>query len=313
MFFRSIAGGFRSALRRPGLVLLLWAWHTVLALVVTLPAWSRIRASSELLPETDVLLRGVQVGTLIELLQREAAVLPMLVATILGLVGVSVLSNAFLAAGTLEVLLAGDDRRLLHRFFRGAGHFFSRSLALLAIASLSVMVVGGLSAAALSAALRPLGAGGSEVGGFVAGLVTLGVLALVAGVFLLALDYARVVLVIGDTPGAVRTWFRALRFVLVHPVATGGIGILFAILVLTTLSLAAWLPLQLGATEWWAILSAVAVQQLLVLARVGVRVSQIAAQADLYQLATPTPVPEPAAAPLPSSMADTARPIETPA
>ena len=127
--------------------------------------------------------------------------------------------------------------------------------------------------------------------------MTLGVLALLAGVFLLALDYARVVLVTGDRPGAVRTWFLALRFVLVHPIATGGIGVLFAILVLTTLSLAAWLPLQLGAIQWWAIVTAAALQQLLVLARVGVRVSQLAAQAHLYQLATPTPAPVPAAAP----------------
>ncbi len=297
MIFRSVGNGLRAAMRRPGLVLLLWAWHTVLALVVTLPAWSRIRAGSELLPETDVLLRGVQVGTLIELLQREAAVLPVLAATILGLVGVSVLSNAFLAGGMLEVLLAGDDRRLLHRFFRGAGHFFFRSLGLLAIAALFVAVVAGLAAAALSAALRPLTAGGSEAGGFVAGLVTLGVLALLAGVFLLALDYARVVLVTGDRPGAVRTWFLALRFVLVHPIATAGIGVLFAILVLASLALAAWLPLQLGAIQWWAIVTAAALQQLLVLARVGVRVSQLAAQAHLYQLATPTPAPVPAAAP----------------
>ncbi|RPJ75091.1 MAG: hypothetical protein EHM24_04905 [Acidobacteria bacterium] len=297
MFFRAITGGFKAAARRPGLVLLLWAWHTVLALVVTLPAWAGIRTASEMLPETDVLLRGVQLGTLIELLQRDAGVVPMLLATVAALVGVSLLSNAFLAGGMLEVLLAGDDRRLLHRFFRGAGHFFFRSLALLAIAALFVVVVGGLAAAALSAALRPLAAGGSEAGGFLSGVLTLGVLALVAGVFMLALDYARVVLVIGDRRGAVRTWFRALRFVLVHPVATGAIGILFAILVLTTLWLAAWLPLQLGATEWRAILTAVAVQQLLILARIGVRVSQIAAQAHLYELATPTPVPEPAAAP----------------
>ena len=76
MLFRAITGGVKAAARRPGLVLLLWAWHTVLALVVTLPAWSRIRAASELAPETDVLLRGVQLGTLIELLQREAASCP---------------------------------------------------------------------------------------------------------------------------------------------------------------------------------------------------------------------------------------------
>lgn len=313
MFLRVIAAGFVSALRRPGLVLLLWAWHTILALVVTLPAWAGIRTASEMLPETDVLLRGVQLGTLIELLQRDAAVVPMLLATVAALVGVSLLSNAFLAGGMLEVLLAGDDRRLLHRFFRGAGHFFFRSLALLAIAAFFVTVVGGLAAAALSAALRPLAAGGSEAGGFLSGVLTLGVLALVAGVFMLALDYARLVLVIGDRRGAVRTWFRALRFVLVHPIATGGVGIVFAGLVLATLTLAAWLPLQLDATQWWAILTAVAVQQLLVLTRVGVRVSQLAAQAHLYQSATPTPVPVPVADPLPSSTADTARPIEDPA
>ena len=39
MFFRAIAGGFKLAARRPGLLMLLWAWHTCLALVAVLPFW----------------------------------------------------------------------------------------------------------------------------------------------------------------------------------------------------------------------------------------------------------------------------------
>ena len=306
MIFRSFGNGLRAALRRPGLVLLLWAWHTALALIVTLPAWSRIRAATAMTPETDVLLRGLQLGTLIELLQRDGVVMPLLVATVMGLVGVSLLSNAFLAGGTLEVILSGDGRSLLHRFFRGAGHFFFRSLGLLAIAACSVVAAGGLAGVALSAAFRPMTAGGWEAGAFLSGLVTLGALAVVAGAGMLALDYARVMLVAGDGRGMVRTWFRALRFVLGRPLATGTIGILFGGLVLAALALAAWLPLQLGASHWVAIMSAALLQQVLVAARIGARVWQIATQAHFYRLATPLPAPEM----VPASPLDEGSPLE---
>jgi hypothetical protein len=299
MLVRAIAGGFRSALRRPGLVLLLWAWHTVLALVVTLPAWSRMHSATALAPETDVLLRGVQLGTLIELLQQEGAVVPTLVMTMMALAGVTLLSNAFVAGGILEVLVADDARPLLHRFFRGAGHFFFRSLRLLVTATVAFVLVGGLVAAALSAALRPLSSGGWEPGALLAGLLVSAVVGAVAGLAFVSLDYARVRLVTGDGRRMLRNWLGALRFVLGRPLATGVIGFGLFGLVLATMALAAWLPLRLGATNWVAIATASILQQLVVAAWIAVRVWQLASEAEFYRLAMPPPAPEPAGAPLP--------------
>ena len=297
MFFRAIAGGFRMAARRPGLVLLLWAWHTGLALVAVLPFWSWVRSATALSPDTDVLLSGIQVGTLIELLQQHGTALPTLVLTVFALAALTMLSNAFVAGGTLEVLLgAGDERPLLHRFFRGAGHFFFRSLRLLALVTLVCVFVAGLATAAISAVLRPLTANGWEPGTAVAGMLTLAAIGVIVGLCLLSLDYARVLAVAGDRRQMVRTWLAGVRFMLGQPVTVAAIGLLFAFLVLGALALGAWLPLPLGATAWGAIVAALLLQQVLLMLRVGARVWQLASEVDLYRLSTP---PEPVAPPAP--------------
>jgi len=298
MIVRPVANGFRAAFRRPGLVLLVWAWYTTLALVVTLPAWSRLRAATAARPETDVLLHGLQLGTLIELLQQETAVVPTLVATVMALACVALLSNAFVSGGILEVLLAGDEHPLLHRFFRGAGHFLSRSLRLLVLACVTAFVVCGLVTFGMVTALRPL-ANGSERGLVLSNLLLAVLVGFAAGVVFLALDYARVVLVREDGRGMLRAWLRGLRFVLVHPLATGVVGFGFFGLVLVLAALGAWLPTLIGAASWPAILTAAVIQQVCVGAWIALRIAQLAAQADLYDLATPVPAPEPEPAPAP--------------
>ena len=307
MIPRVIVGGIRAALRRPGLVLLLWAWHTALALVVTLPFWSRLRAATATSPETDALMGGLQLGTLLELLQQHGAVVPALVATALALAGVALLSNAFLAGGILEVLVtSADERPLLHRFFRGAGHFFFRSLRLLAVTLVVFAVLAGLAAAGLSAALRPLTSGGWEPGSLLSGAVVLAAVAAIGGACLLTLDYARVVLVIGDRRKMIATWFRAARFVLAHPLVTGIIGVVFGGLVLATLALGAWAGSRIGGLGWGAIATALVVQQALVFARVAARVAQLAAESDVCRLVLPAALLEPIPAPPPEPLAPAA-------
>lgn len=307
MIGTALRAGVRSATRRPGLVALLWAWNLALALLMTLPFWAWISRVSSANPETDVLLDGVDVGVIVQLLGADIAILPSLLAGVAGLVVLSLVSGAFLSGGILEVVLHdGDDRPLLHRFFRGAGHFFGRFLRLLIVAGLTAILAVALVRAVLTGATRPFRVGGSEPAAFWAGLAVQFGVGLAIVFFALALDYARAMTVLTGRRGMVRTWLLALRFVVRHLGGVTLIGIAAGVGVLLTIGALAAYDIAYGARTWAVIGGSILVQQAMALARTAVRVGQVGAQATycagfvslgtlapLPEILEPAPLPEP--------------------
>ncbi|HSK09593.1 MAG TPA: hypothetical protein VK911_08450 [Vicinamibacterales bacterium] len=268
-----------TAARRPGLVFLLWAWYTALALVAAVPYRAWLAGITGAAPETDVLLEGVQVGTLVELLQASDSAFPWLPAILAGLVGLALLSNAFLSGGLFQVMVVPGPDRLLPGFFQAAGHFFFRSLGLLAITA-ALLLVAAAGAAALGALLGAV-AGNNEAVGAAAALIVLLLLAGVAAFLLLALDYSRVRLVTGDRIGVVRTWLDGARFVAAHPLRAVTPGVLYGAAIAGTLVLAAWATAARAPHAWAAILAVIVLQQARLLVRVLLRVGLVAAEVNV--------------------------------
>lgn len=284
--------GLRAAARRPRLAVALWLVNLTLAAAAATPAMLAFREAFDRAPAADRLRQGFSFGLTVELLQAWPGRLATLVSFALAAAVLALLANALTSGGVLEVLTTGDDRRFLHRFGRGAGHFFGRFLRVGIAAGLTLVALAGLVAAAAGALARRLEESPWEPMWVVMGGARLGLIALVALVALVALDVARIRLVREDGRRAVRLYWGSLALVLRHPVATLGIWAGTAALFALVLGLYALVRAVAPAQAWAGILFMVLAQQAVMLCRAALRVALFAGEIALVErLAAPLSTP----------------------
>lgn len=311
MFITCALRGLGRALANPRLAVLLWLVNAGLAAIAAIPAFFHLSSALGSRPEGDRLLDGFSFGLMAELGHYQGAWAGILMSMLLPLAAVALLGNALISGGVLEVLTAQDDRRLLHRFGRGAGHFFGRFFRAGLVAGLVGLVVAGVLAALVRWIGRRLEDSAWEPMGFLVALVRFGLVALVVLVVLMALDLARVRMVLEDSRQAIRLFFRSLTFVLRHPVKVLGLwavnSVVLGGVMLAYLAYCSGFP----ATRGRFILAMVIVQQAVMLCRAGLRVGLWAGEIALWErMAPPTPVrlarPEPVPAESPAPPEPTA-------
>lgn len=302
--FSSIRNGLQTAWRQPRLVILLWAWNLTLGMIVALPMWAWLRGALDLSVEGESFLGRFNIGVLADLTKyADPNPFDLMGAGVRGALLVALVASAFTNGGILEVLGSPDDRRtFMHRFFRGGGHFFWRFVRLSALAGVGAVLVSGIVAAATSAALQPLSDAESGYGPYLAGLVTLAAIAVFGGLFVLALDYARIRVANDDSRGMFRAYVAALAFVLRHALATYGMAAAILIIVGILLLLYVGHETVWTTSGWGTLLLLVIVQQAVVLARTGLRVALVGAERD-YFLAHQPPAAQPVVQPVPPAPA----------
>lgn len=273
--------GLRQASRRPGLASLSWLWNVAFASTLVLPVWTWWHGATALAPEADVLLTRFSFSVFGELVRNDRS-LTTLVSMFWAVGLLALAGQALVAGGTIEVLTSDDARPFLHRFFRGAGHFFGRFLR----AGVLAVVVFALAAAIVFAAFGPIGRVLEEVDwepawylGQAAWLLALALLALFAT---LALDYARIRMAQDDSRRTIRAFLGAVRFVVTHLKATIGVWLLIA--TPTAIVFAAYVAYTevVPAATWGAILLMVVVQQLTIWLRAGLRVAMVAGEIEVW-------------------------------
>ncbi len=272
---RPIAGTLRAlrrTLRNPRLVLLLWAAHLAIAGVAAYPVLRHLDRMLAHSPAGDEFLARFSLPLFADLMRAGGdwgTVLgPLAVLVVL----LTLLWNVLAAGGALESLLSADPARLAHRFGRGAGRFFGRflrmGLAAMPTALLAAVVLAG-PVFAVSQGLDDTAEGAKYWLGL-AGLL----LAFLALLFvLLALDLARIRVARDDVRRGVRVFFATLRALVRRP---GRVLALWALLALLFAALAAvYLAIRslLPPTGGAALFALVLAQQLLMLARAGLRVA----------------------------------------
>jgi hypothetical protein len=292
----SLGSGLAGAWRRPKLVATVWAWNLMVALAAAVPFFRWLREALSNSPEADLLVRRFSFGLFSELLQDAGPALNMASAAAFAAVLLGFLGNPLLAGGILEVLGSRDDRPLLHRFFRGAGHFYGRFLRLLLLSTVAAAIVAALVAGLLGAALRPLRESAWEPGDQVAGLLVMAAVVVVLALFWLGLDYARIQVSRGDSRGMWRASLSGLRFALRYRGKT--FGLLAAYWILLGIMAAAYLAFRQAVPSHTAGLIALmfVAQQAFVLARTGLRVAALASERELHLALRPAvglaPLPE---------------------
>lgn len=296
MFITCALRGLGRALANPRLALLLWLVNAALAAIAAVPAFLHLSSLLATRPAGDRLLHGFSFGLMAEMGHYQGAWGSILMSVLWPLAVVALLGNTLTSGGVLEVLTTRDERRLLHRFGRGAGHFFGRFFRAGLVAGLVGLVVAGMLAVLVRWIGRRLEDSAWEPTGLVVALVRFALVGLVVLLVLMALDLARVRIVLEDSRQAIRLFFRSLAFVLRHPVKVLGLWAVNSLVLLGVL--AAYLAYcnRFPATRWRLILAMVAVQQAVMLARAGLRVGLWASEIALWERMAPaaTPVaPEP--------------------
>ena len=313
----SIKEGLRSAVRHQKLTWLIWAWYGLLALIPAFPAWNWWNAVLGASPEAASALKRFDIGVFLDLTRSQGVGgLGLLSAAAMAAATVAIVSSAFVFGGVLEVFGSEDDQRpFMHRFYRGGGHFFWRFFRLALTAGVCTVLAVGIVAGPVARSLAHFANTEWEPAGYLFGLVVALTVALIAGLFLLALDYARIRVARDDSRRMLKAYFGGLRFVLRHLFAAYGIAIAIAVALAVLMAVyVAYETKAPAAGSWGAIGLLFLLQQAVVLGRVFLRVTLVGAERHFHVKALPKPVPVLAtefvttAAPLPPASADPDQP-----
>lgn len=284
-----LGSGFRAAFAQRRLIATVWIWNLLLAIVVAAGTSRWLGSAFDFSPEADRTLQRFQFGLFLELQQYDRfSPFTFLNGTVLGLILLSAVSNPLLSAGVLEVLVSRDDRPVLHRFFRGAGHFFGRFLRLLAISGAALMVLAIVITAIGSAISRGFGSAGWERVWLTAGLVRLVLLVAMAALVMAVLDVARARVIVAPTEirGMVRAWTGAARSVFGHFGALSGIYVALGAVWLALAAIGLGIVSVTPATNWVGIWLLIGVQQIFMVARATLRIARAGATLEYVGLTT---------------------------
>jgi lysylphosphatidylglycerol synthetase-like protein (DUF2156 family) len=218
---------------------------------------------------------------------------------------VAFVSSAFTFGGMLEVFGSDDDQRsFMHKFFRGGGHFFWRFFRLAMMAGVCLVLATGAVSALMAAVTSPMSKSEWEPAGYIGGVATMVVVAAVAALFLLALDYARIRVARDDSRRMLKAYASGLGFVLRRLFTVYGIAIAIVFLLVgLVLCYVAYETNAPAAGTWAAIAVLFVLQQVVVLGRVFLRVALVGAERHFHLTSLPKPLP------LAVSFADSVAPV----
>lgn len=279
-----LRSGWRASLGRPRLLLTLWFWNALMGLVVAMGMSRWLTAAFGWSPVADQTLERFRMGLLVELTQYDRfSPFTFAAGVVWALVLIAALSNALISAGVLEVLTSGDNRPLLHRFFRGAGHFFGRFLRLLIITGVALLLIWIIVGALTRPIVSALGESSWERTWIAAGLLRFAVLGALVALLMAVLDIARAQVATApvEQRGMLRAWWKGARALFRHLGTVAAIylvlGLCWVVLALVGLAIV----FAVTPTSWAAIAMLILVQQAFMFVRAGIRVARAGAVVEL--------------------------------
>ena len=290
----AFASGLHAAASRPWVVAAVWAWHLVIATAVAVPLFRVLVAATGLAPATDALLERFSFSLVGELQQYNN--LPVGSTLMMGAVSALIVALAS-APALLALVITSLDRSprpAAGELAAMAGRYYVPFLRLFvagrAVGLLAAALAGGL----MAAALRPVRLSQWELGRLASGPVTIAFALVALALFWAATDYAMIHAIRTDSRRMFAAWRIGLRAAFTRPLATLGLWLLWAFLLALLAVLLFAVLGTLDARTPAAIVLAVVVQQLFVLARIGLRVSLLAAEGAVGRIgpeAVPVAVP----------------------
>ncbi|MEO8275698.1 MAG: hypothetical protein ABI639_05725 [Thermoanaerobaculia bacterium] len=286
--FQLATAAIRKTAKNLRLIALLWIAQLAIAAIAGYPVFRYLDSALSHSPAGDEFLHRFSLP-LVSDLARAGASQGIPLGSLLTLVIVlTLLWNAGAAGGALETLLSNDPVSTLHRFARGAGRYFNRFLRMGLVAAATAIVIAAVLSGpvfAVSGALDDAAEGAKQWLNFAGVLLAL----LAVLTVLLALDLARTRVARDDRRKGVAVFFATLRALLRRPLLVLGLwfwlAAAFAALALLYSALCHVLPTGAGL----ALFAVVVLQQLLAMARAGMRVALWSGEIAIVDRRSPEP------------------------
>lgn len=123
----------------------------------------------------------------------------------------------------------------------------------------------------------------SEMVPYVYYMVKNGVAILVLGLITLCFDYAKIRMVVDDRISALFAFWAGVKFVFTHFLSTVGLYIFLSLIGIILIVLYALVEGAIDQTGYWTIVFVFLIQQIYILARLGLKATFYASQTQLYQ------------------------------
>lgn len=275
MIVQSIAAGFRSIRRRPGLVVLFYAINLVLAVVLAVPVYIVLESTVGPTGFGQELARSFDLTLWADILEEVSDLLAALQIQLLWMIPLYLVWKAAASAGLIHAL-RGDQGR---SFWQGVGRYTAKAL-LVGLGFVILAGIGLVGVVMLAVVLSAFWPG--EVGSFWITFVFAPTLVIsVVAVLDLMHDYARMALVVDD-----QSAWNALLTGLMWPLRHGQASWLYlawfvpaaALLLLPTL-----FEMNAAAATGFAVWGLFFIQQVLLLLRSAVTVGWFGSETALYE------------------------------
>ncbi|GAB4055833.1 hypothetical protein [Spirosoma litoris] len=291
-----------------GSIRLLWLIYSinlVLGLVAALPFYNTLKLEDQNSLAFMNLLDGFDYTIYSDFMHRsERVIAPLLsVGRWLGLVYIFL--SVFFSGGILLRFAQPNARFSAGLFWQGCSHYVARFLRLFAVVLLFVVVGAGFWLVAGSLVGVALNNTLTERGEFWIGAVFFVLFAFTATLLFCIGDYAKVLMFREDEQNAFRAFGQAGRLVLRNPMRTYGLYGMMIVIGTGLFGIYFLLDEAILMSNWLTILLMVVIQQMLIFARVGLKVWSLGTAYNQYEkLPKPIFIPQPVQISQPASEPD---------
>ena len=288
----------RQTLQSGRLLWLIYGITLILALLVALPFYNTVKVEDQNSLAFLNLLNGFDYTVFSDFMHRSGNAISPLVSVGRWLGALYLFLSIFFAGGILLRFSQPNPPFNVGMFWQGCSHYVGRFLRLFGVTLIFVIVGAGLWLVVGSLVAVSLNHSLSERGQFWIGLVFFILFALTAAFLLCVGDYAKVIMFQEDEQNAFRAYGQAGRFVRQHIARTFGLYCLLILIGTGLLGVYFLIDDMILMSNWLTIFVMFLVQQVLIFARVGLKVWSLGIT---YIIGKTRPQPAPILRPIPVS------------
>lgn len=296
---------FWQTIRSVRLLWLIYGITLVLGLLVALPFYTTLKIEDQNSLAFMKLLDGFDYTVYSDFMQRSERTISPLMSVGRWLGVLYVFLSVFFAGGILTQFAQLPNRFIVSLFWQGCSQYIKRFLFLSGVTLLFVLVGSGLWLVIGTLAGMALNDTLTERGLFWIGALFFALFAITATFLFCIGDYAKVIMFRENESNAFRAFGRAGRLVLRNAGRTYGVYVLLILIGTVLFGVYFLLDEAILMSNWFTILLMLVVQQVLIFARVGLKVWSLGIAYTVYErLPKPVLSPAPVVEQVPESRPD---------
>jgi hypothetical protein len=274
--FKSFMEGIKQVNTNKKMLLTLYLFNFIFALIITVPLYSFLLSVLGKSLLANDLIQKFDVKLLVEFIPQHIDALKPFWGLIFFVVIVFFVLGSYLSGGIITRFKHAGNDRFLAQFFQGCGAYFLRFFRLMLISLIFYCIV--LIISLILWLVIGLMLGSTSLTFIIPGLFLIFLILFTNMLF----DYAKIETVVHDRKGMFRTAFKALKFVFRNLGKTLGLYYLIFLLAVILIVILTSIKNIIIPANWSLIIVLFIVQQLIILARLWIRMLFFSGQLQFY-------------------------------